>query len=224
MPTRKLVQIEAWSFSRYKDYTTCPALAKFKHLDRLEEPHGLAMGRGGDIHTLAEQYVLSGGAMPEELTRFADEFKNLRRYKKDCVVEQEWCFDKNWEQCDWKDWARAWLRIKVDLFHARKTKGEVIDYKTGKIRDENKLQLELYAIGAFLIYPKITVVDTQLWYLDQGELINQVFERDQLYALQQKWLNMTRAMLTDTAFAPSPNPHCRYCHFRKSNQGPCEVG
>ena len=41
----------SWSFSRYMDYKGCPAKAKYKHLDKLQEPPNDAMAR----HSITSQ-------------------------------------------------------------------------------------------------------------------------------------------------------------------------
>ena len=75
---KKVIPIKpltSWSFSRYQDYKSCPAKAKYKHIDKLKEPPSPAMERGAAIHNLCEQYVRGTLAkLPPELKLFKDEF------------------------------------------------------------------------------------------------------------------------------------------------------
>ena len=222
MPTPKLVTITAWSYSRYNDYVKCPALAKYKHVLRIPEPSNPAMERGGVIDQLAADYALKklpATPVPAELARFAEEFKLLRR-EKSLVAQAEWAFTATFDPCGWKDWGRAWVRIKTDL-HYLTGRGKacvVIDVKTGREYPEHKKQLSLYALGAFLTYPNVERVTVADWYVDQGTIGGpEAWERNQLDALKLEWIKATKRLLSDTAFAPTPGPQCRYCFYRKDN-------
>lgn len=220
--------IKAWSFSRWKDYTRCPLYAKLKHVERRKEPDHPAGARGQMAHQQADQFV-SGATHtpPADFKKFKTQLTALRKAKVQC--EQEWAFDSQWQRVGWFDSA-AWLRVKVDTHWlsveklrggARQTTVCVVDYKTGKQHEEHTQQRELYAIGAMLVYPDAVAVVVQHWYLDSGEVDEDRFVSDQLEQLQQTWLQRTQAMLNDTRFAPRPGNYCRFCHFRKSNGGPC---
>ena len=79
--------IKSWSFSRYSDYCKCPAMAKYKYIDKIVNPDDQkseALQRGARIHELAEGYLKGTIArLPKELKAFEDEFKKLRKqYKK----------------------------------------------------------------------------------------------------------------------------------------------
>jgi hypothetical protein len=252
MPTAKVKRIEAWSFSRYSTYEECPRKAKYKFLDRLKEPGSKAMDRGGDIHLMAEHAVkntapkandfksltpalaqnavrtLRSKKLPMELKNFEEEFNEARKSK--AVAELELAFTVNWDPCDWRDWDHAWVRIKIDLLKPPTTKEpvvEIIDHKTGRPRSAYTEQLELYAIGGLLHYPQAEIARARLWFLDEGKIIPEdpkkgVYKRSELPKLQKLWVQRTKPMLNDTVFAPTPGQHCRYCHFRNSNGGPCE--
>jgi CRISPR/Cas system-associated exonuclease Cas4 (RecB family) len=140
LPTAKLVQITAWSYSRLGDYEKCPALAKFKHIDKLKEPGGPAMDKGNRVHGLAQVWVtgkmptdtwgmtpallaelrtfaakLKGARIPPELERFEKEFEILRKAK--ATAEENWCFRDDWTATRYDDWNRVWLRVKTDAHY-----------------------------------------------------------------------------------------------------------
>jgi hypothetical protein len=210
------------------------------------------MDRGGDVHLMAEHAVkgtapvaldfrsldaraagvavktLKAKKLPAELSNFADEFNAARKHK-GAEAELELAFTIDWDPCDWRDWDRAWVRIKIDLLlppTAKDPTVEVIDHKTGRPREGYEEQLELYAIGALLRYPQAEEARSRLWYLDEGKIVPEaedegVFSRKQLPKLQKTWQQRTKPMLSDVRFAPNPGPACRWCHFKKSNGGPC---
>jgi CRISPR/Cas system-associated exonuclease Cas4 (RecB family) len=224
MTTKPAKKITSWSYSRWACYTECPAKAKYKFIDKLPEPGSPAMERGNEIHKMAENYVKGVlKTLPAELKLFSVEIKNLKKQK--ASPEQSITFTKDWKQCAWNDWDRAWLRIKVDAILINDQVATVIDYKTGKVRDGNEMQLSLYDLGALVAYPKIKVVMSELWYLDHGEVRpitpRQATQKD-VPLLKKEWVTRVTPMLNDTKFAPRAGDYCRYCTFRKGNGGPCQ--
>ncbi len=231
--------VTSWSFSRYSDYRQCPAKFKYKVIDRLQEPSNAAMERGTKIHTLAEQYIKSElRRLPIELDKFKALFTMLRAlYKKKIRtmdVESTWAFTKTWVKTQWDDWTGCYVRIKTDCAVENcedPSQLVVYDWKTGKFRQEQNAsyleQLSLYAVGAFHTHSHIKTVVPQLAYLDHGILYPPangpiVYKRKELPVLIKDWERRVKPMFHDTIFAPTPNDNCRWCHYRKTNGGPCQ--
>lgn len=222
MPTKPTPKIKAWSFSRFNTYEECPAKAKYKFIDRLEEPGSAAMDRGSQIHKLAEHYLT--GALkdiPSELANFKDEFIKLKKLKP--LTEQQVAFSQQWVLTEWFGW-QAWCRVIMDASAKVKTKLRIIDFKTGKVKPPEVLvpQLELYALAGFKMDPKIKEVEAELWYLDAGEEQKKVFKLADVPKLEALWVKRTTPMLNDQTFSPRPGNACRWCHFSKAKQGPCK--
>lgn len=230
-------QITSWSYSRYADYRQCPLKAKLKHIDKLKEPQNEAMARGEAIHKKAESFIRGEmRTLPAELKSFEKLFKEMKSlYKKNqkvLVVEDSWALKRDWSKTLWNDWNGCWLRIKLDLAEIKGSTMIITDWKTGKFRPEMNEdymeQLELYALGAFLLYPTIDTVYPRLAYVDQSLMYPEnpddlVFTRSaNLSGLLKTWERRIKPMLADKKFAPRPNDKCRWCHFRKSNGGPCK--
>jgi RecB family exonuclease len=239
---KKVIPIKpltSWSFSRYQDYKSCPAKAKYKHIDKLKEPPSPAMERGAAIHNLCEQYVKGTLAkLPPELKLFKDEFTKLRKMYKakklPMIVEDNWAFTNTWEESTWNDWVNCWVRIKLDCAHYEEANVlYVTDYKTGKMNDfknaEYMEQLELYALAALLMsaVEDVTVVP-RLLYLDSGDVYpppgqEVTYTRADLKKLLTEWNKRVKPMMTDTRFAPKPSANsCRWCYFSASKNGPCQ--
>lgn len=218
----------AWSYSRYKEWRECPLRAYLKHIAKLDEvERSPAMVRGETIHKQAESYVRGDlRRLPKELRSFTQEFAALRKVK--AIPEGEWAFDVQWNPVPWKDWNRAWCRMKLDAHHlATPTRARVIDYKTGKIYGDNEEQVELYVVGGFATYPQAKEVEVQLWYTDQGLLLPKQ-ESDRVYTakegekLKRAWRVKVTPMLSEKTFPPRPGPYCGRCSFSKANGGPCK--
>lgn len=240
MPTLALPKIRpliAWSFSRYNDYKKCPAFFCYKHLMGMKEPGNAAMNRGSDIHTLAERYTTKTlPKLPAELGNFKEEFKDLRAQKVK-YVEESWTWTANWAgETSPTDWANAWLRVKIDCAYVNVPHNAlvVIDHKTGKFNDyklaEYLDQLEFYGLAGLIKFPDVRVVSPRLWYLDAGIIYPdgsekqpelEYFRADEP-KLRKLWLKKIEPMFRDKTFKPTPNHDCTYCHYRKSNNGPCK--
>lgn len=244
LPAKK---ITAWSFSRYNDYTGCPAKAKYKHVMKIKEPGSPAMDRGSAIGKLLEDYIRGNlRTMPKDLKdlagfkKFEGEFKKLRKLyaarqkspakANPVVVEDNWAFTREWGQTRWDDWTGCWLRVKIDVAHFEEEDLLIItDWKTGKFRDEKNAeymeQLDLYLLSALLMFgqgrPSLRV-RARLAYLDEGRVFPEPDDWKEytiadLPKLKKAWEARTKKMLADTVFKPTPGNACLWCHYRAAN-------
>ena len=236
--------VKAWSSSSYGLWKQCPAKYKFAKIDKLPEPSSPHLDKGNYWHQLSESYVSQAvapigynegprplsvtaqlevaalGKLPRELEQFADEFVSLRQKK--YTTEQMWCFKEDWTPTVWNDWNGVWARIKTDAHQVQNSTCIIVDYKTGKqYPDKHDEAMELYALGAFALYPQVQTVMTALWYLESGQDSIRTFKRTEVPVLKAKWAKRVEPMFEDMTFAPRPSNLCAWCHFRKDNAGPC---
>jgi CRISPR/Cas system-associated exonuclease Cas4 (RecB family) len=219
-------KITAWSYSRWTTYEECPYRAKMKFIARHQEPSNPAAERGTAIHKLAEEY-LNGErrTVPAELKTLQREFRDAR--KVDGIrTEAEMAYTAEWNVTGWFD-RDAWCRIKIDLLVPPKTGvTRVVDLKTGRFKPGTYTpQLELYAIAALIAYPEHEV-RAELWFSDHG-IVHYgepalTYSPDDLPRLKKLWEKRTKAMLSDTKFAPRPGGYCRWCSFSKAKGGSCK--
>lgn len=214
----------AWSYSRYNVYRDCPYRWKLQYVDKLPTVQGPAASRGERIHKDAEMYVAEKtDVLAPELAAFADKFKAEREHP-GVGVEEEWAFTKNLDPTSWfaKD---CWLRIKVDLvLPLPKRIIRVTDYKTGRVKDRGEYddQLELYALGAMLMFNDVDEVQTTIRYIDHGIEPERTFDYQKYPQLRSSWLNRVKKMQNDVEFKPTPGYACRFCDFASNKGGPCE--
>jgi len=218
-------KVTAWSYSRWSEYEKCPALTRFKVIEKRKEPGSAAMDRGTLIHGKIEHYLLNGGRQPKEV------HKDLNKYYKDLKaakpkVELQLCFDIKWNMVDWFG-STAWCRVKVDALVPPAADGTVriVDHKTGKLKEytEYENQLEIYGLAGLLTVPEAKSAKAELVFTDAGKVMPAVetIPAAALPKLKKKWEAKVKPMLSDTVFAPRPGRYCHFCHFRKSNGGPC---
>jgi hypothetical protein len=221
----KLIAVTAWSYSRYADYTQCPAKFKYKYLDKLPDPGSPAMQRGNDIHKQAEEVVRAKIDIPKELVNVREQLEFLRDNM--ATPEEQWGFRNDWEWIGRQGWFGddVWFRAKTDVRLLYDDDTLLLgDWKTGKKYFSNEEQIELFALAGFRRFPFVTEVDTRLWYTDveDDNEVQRVYTTKELEAIQRDWTRRAVPMFKDRRFAPTPNDKCGWCPFSKAKGGPCK--
>jgi hypothetical protein len=97
----------------------------------------------------------------------------------------------------------------------------VLDWKSGKRRDYSE-QVRLYAAMVFACFPEVVNIQPIISYTDlkKEDQLKQI-SRDE-HSLLKDWVNGRVATLkAEKIWSPNPSYGCRWCHYRKSNGGPC---
>lgn len=216
--------IKAWSYSRWSDYDKCPRLAKYKHVDKLQEPENDAMIGGKEAHDEVAAYIRGDHPGPVRGWKyFKALFDQLRELR--ALVEQQWGFTKEWRTTTSWFGNSTWFRSVLDacVVYDDNT-ADVVDHKTGKPYPTHAQQAELYAVSVFIRYAQVQRVTVRFWYLDSGEESIFRFARTDMQDIIDRWTKRTRPMLNDEIMAPKPGHHCGRCAFSKSAGGPCSYG
>lgn len=235
MPTKvRFNTLTSWSYSVYTQYIKCPfsvCLDKIQRV-RIQEPPNPAFAKGDRVHGAAESHVRITGkppALTEGLEKFKAKLDEFRKGK--AAVELEWAFDAEYNPVDWRDWDRAWLRIKTDVCQDQKKPPlvQIVDWKTGKVYPDHKQQRSLYALGGLQLVKLGQLAggskDVQLTashcYTDTGQTATEQFTMKDLAPLKREWATRIKQMMSDTTFNTNPGRHCTWCKFAKSKGGPC---
>jgi CRISPR/Cas system-associated exonuclease Cas4 (RecB family) len=220
-------KITAWSFSRLKEWRKCALKAKFKFVDKMKEPMNNAMQKGTRIDEVATAFMEkpARAKVPKELFVFKEE---LVTFKKEGTIltQQEWAVNEAWEPTGWFD-RDAWLRVKPDfnVLYVKQAHAITADFKTGRVYVDHEDQMELQALMALIqMMDGIQTVSTKLIYLDNPTegFDPRDYHQSDVKRLKRHWVKESKPMLTDKSFKATPGNHCRWCHFRKSNGGPCK--
>lgn len=163
-----------WTYSQLDSFENCPK--KFYHLKVIRdvvEPPTVHTDWGTKVHTALENYIKDGECLPEGMTQWDNLAKKLAALPGEKHTEIKFAVDKGFQPCDWK---QSWSRGIADLLVVHKDKAVVIDYKTGKRKPTE--QLDLYANYVFHHYPQVNVVSTGfVWLKDRR--IDWNFGRDE---------------------------------------------
>jgi hypothetical protein len=153
-----------WTYSQLDSFENCPK--KFYHLKVIRdvvEPPTVHTEWGTRVHTALENYIKDGSALPEGMTQWDALASKLAKLPGEKHTEIKFAIDKSFQPCDWKE---SWSRGIADLLIVNKDKAVVIDYKTGKRKPTE--QLDLYANYVFHHYPEVNVVSTGfVWLKDR---------------------------------------------------------
>jgi CRISPR/Cas system-associated exonuclease Cas4 (RecB family) len=228
---KELGLIPAWSHSTLKTYESCPYRIYISKVKKVTEDFGPAAQRGTEIHEQAEHYVKGElNELPDTLRKFKNQFEELNSLYADSKVELEgeWGFTIDWEACGWMD-PKVWARVKLDaIVHEDESSARVIDYKTGK-KFGNEIthsqQGVTYAIATFFRFPLLESINTEFWYLDHGETLEQTYTRDEAMVFMPKLQQRAVEMTTATKFPPNPsNYNCKWCSYKNGEFPICEWG
>ena len=143
-------------------------------------------------------------------------------------VEGDWGFTIDWEPCEWMA-PDVWARVKLDVIvQETETSARVIDHKTGRMfgnEISHAHQALTYAIASFFRFPQLEHVQTELWYLDHGEITSQAYTRDEAMVFMPTLHKRALVMTTATQFPPNPSKNsCRWCSYGKGDYPICEWG
>lgn len=224
--------INAWSYSRLQTWRQCPFKAKLLMIDRLKEPTNAAMERGSNIHKKLENFMnTSSNRTFKEMGVYKGILKDIKKNKEKMEIfqtEMQVAFNKSLETVDWFA-ADAWLRGIFDLYiKYDNNKALIVDYKTGRRKDEHIEQADMYAALFYILnkdtFDKSGILTVQFMYVDDDKIEN-MLEKEYNIKTCEKYLKhfkkMGEAMTQDKAFVKKPSNSCKWCHFRKSNGGPC---
>lgn len=212
---------QPWGYSKLETFEKCPQKFKFQFIDKLPQPGSAAMERGSKMHESIETY-LNGWAkeLISECQSFQEAIDSLK--SENFKAEQALGLDKNWAMLP--DWFHTdtWLRSKADAMYLKNAEElVVIDFKSGKYRVPSTDQVELYAIVGGALYPEVTSVTAEYWYLDTGEVYSRVYTQLELLELRKKFEKRVIPMYTNTSWAPQPSMECRWCPYSKTKGGKC---
>jgi hypothetical protein len=155
-----------WTYSQLDSFENCPK--KFYHLKvarDVVEPPTVHTEWGTRVHTALEDYVKDGTPLPEGMTQWDGIAAKLKALPGEKHTEIQFAIDANFQPCAWKG---SWSRGIADLLVIYKDKALVADYKTGKRKPTE--QLDLYANYVFHHYPEVNTVTTGFIWLKEKKV------------------------------------------------------
>jgi CRISPR/Cas system-associated exonuclease Cas4 (RecB family) len=211
------------SYSKLSLYETCPDQLRYRYILGLPSPPGAAAQRGTKLHSSAEGYLLREKTTINKALRPI--VKALRETRdNNPLVEHKLAFTRGLEKVVAWESPDAWFRMVLDAAYRLKGTGYVQEWKSGKVYDDHKSQREIYAIGAFHVWPSIRKAVATTHYIDQDQAVPLYMDRERATLLTWHLNHRLEVMEQDKRFGPRPGFYCRWCPYSRSKGGPCKVG
>jgi hypothetical protein len=166
--------LPAWTFSGLETFATCPR--KYFHLkvarDVIDPPNEHSEW-GHRVHEALENRIKDGVALPDGMTQWEPLMRNIEKLPGAKLTEVKFAVDRDFQPAPWD---AAWSRGIADLVILHEDTAAVVDYKTGKRKPSE--QLELYAAYICAHYPEVQRVLTSFVWLKDRTVDKQTFPRE----------------------------------------------
>lgn len=224
-------KITSWSYSRLATFKQCPYKAKLLYIDKKQEPQSEALTRGSAIHKKLEDYMNKNIELPQEAGRYQNMVADLKKQKKKYkffATEYQLSFNRELKLVEWMA-EDVWLRGIFDVVYLDELgDAYIVDYKTGKRRDEHENQADMYAV-LFYLWNKeyfkkkknnrLPMVNIAFWYLDNDnieEMLEKEYNKETCELLLQKYYNQGKRITDADDFPKKRSPLCNWCYFKTS--------
>lgn len=155
---------QPWSYSALNSFELCPK--RHWHLNvkkDYKEPPSEALNWGSEVHKAIERRLKSGKELPVGMKHFEALVAPLAGLPGEPLVEQKLALDADLQPCGWYD-ERVWVRCVIDAAFINEPKAILIDWKTGKRKDDDD-QLALMAAVMFAQLPGLESIDSAFAWL-----------------------------------------------------------
>lgn len=209
-------------------FVACPRQYEARYVTKeVAFEQGEAAKWGDDVHKALEAYVRDGKPLPSNVAMYQKWADAIRLRAGVKVIEGAFGIKRDLTPCGFSD-PDAWLRAKIDVLILRDGAADIIDYKTGKRKDD-PTQLRRYSLLVFAKYPEIDTIKAGYLWLKDGLLPQPVvFYRhqiDDMLAIENKLYEQLEASYTTGCFQPKPSGLCNgwcpvtRCEFWKPKRG-----
>lgn len=212
----------AWSFSKLKNYETCPK--RHYHVDvarDVREPESEELKFGNALHdALAKRLGPGKTKLPsgyEQYEPYAAKVDLPPGANGMLLVEQKLAITKDYAPCDWKSNV-AWYRGIADVLKIVGPVALLVDWKTGKVSEESQ-QLVLAAACVFAHYPQVQKIRAEFVWLKFDATTREDISRTDMPMM---WANLMpriaelQAAHERVIYPPKPGYLCRrHCPVAK---------
>lgn len=219
----------ALSYSRFEMFDQCELKYDVINISKIHADSNKHDGAyaGQAEHKELELYCkgeLSADAVTliKDYLPFVDK---IRSFPGDHSYEGSIAIAKDFQPISWFASKDVWFRVQRDVTIVNSGHALVLDWKTGKRRDELVFQMEMYAFSVFIEYPEVDEVTTMLYYLREPAeraVSLKKFHRDDFERIKQKMMDKTLKIyeaIDAASYAPKGSPLCNYCPNFDCNMG-----
>lgn len=181
-----------WSFSALETFLQCPR--KYQALkvtkEYKEDFSGPEAAFGDMVHKKIASYINDGTPFPDlfpaSIKLHVDEVLSKMPDAGYRIAEIKGALSTQMDACDWfgKD---VWVRCILDLLHTHEEEAWVIDWKTGKVKEDSR-QLKLFALYVFHTKPRIERCHTAFEWVAYNKSTPETFLRRDMEELWQDFI------------------------------------
>lgn len=203
----------ALSYSRLSTFEQCETKFQYLYVDKtVKDKDNEFTIYGTRVHEALEKYGQGTAPLTPETEKHQGLVDALLSQPGDKYFEHQMALDEYKTPCDWFN-PKVWLRGIADVLIVNGDVAFVIDWKTGKVKD-NPTQLKLFACMVMEHFPAVKRVKTAFVWLGHNEVTSQTFSREYL---QEMWNTLTPRMdavqqaVTLGFFKSKPTGLCNWC-------------
>ena len=169
----------AWSFSKLKNFETCPH--RHQQVDLLKnfsDEGGEALMWGNSVHTSLANALGKGVPLPKEMAAYQKWVDRVNSGSGQLLVEQKYAITRDFEKTQYFA-PNVWYRGIGDVVRIDGSVALVLDWKTGRVKDDYT-QLALMAQCIFSHFPFVKKVRSEYVWLAEDCSTPELFTRQDL--------------------------------------------
>lgn len=207
----------AWSFSKLKNFETCPLRHnEIDLLKRFKEEESEPLRYGNAAHKALAAAIGKGVDLPTEPYDFTCFQKYVARVLKGegaLFTEQQYAVTADLNKCAWFA-PNAWLRVIGDVVRVNSRAALALDWKTGAKKPDS-VQLALAAQALFAHFPDLEIIQSKFVWLAEDDETSELYTRARLAdmwpSIAERVERMRQAWELKI-YQPTPSGLCvRYC-------------
>lgn len=209
--TRSKPKPFAWSYSKLKNYETCPK--RHYNVDvakTVKEEESEHIAYGNAVHKALADAISGKAPLPKPFNHLQEWVDKVTRSEGTILVEQQLAITKELNPTEWFG-KNVWFRGVGDVVKINGPVALAIDWKTGKITEDG-VQLALMAQCVFAHHPAVEKIRTEFVWLKEDATTRADFTRDDMVKV---WAGLLpRVSILENAyvaqeFPPKPGYLCR---------------
>lgn len=203
----------SWSYSKYKNYDTCPKRHYEVDVAKNFTDSSEQLEWGNQVHDCMRDAVTGKAKLPDSMRDYQKWVDQICSGPGKLLVEMKMAITKTFQPTSWFG-NDAWFRGICDVARVDGPVAIARDYKTGKLLHDSR-QLMLMSQCIFAHYPKVKRILTEFIWLKEDCSTPETFNRDTIMREWPPVLDHVKQMkhAADTlTYPPKPGKLCaRHC-------------
>ena len=207
-----------WSYSSLTAFEQCPRrYAVVRIYKQVPDPPNAASTHGNEVHKALELYVKDRTQLPEKYAQYEPMVSKIVSSKGTVHAEQRFALTRDLKPTTFFA-DDCWVRGVLDVTVVNAPKATVLDYKTGKPKNDID-QLKLFAGAVMAMEPEVETVRTGYLWLQYSIMDVETYARSDVDAIWGGFDSRVQRMelaLKYDEFPPKPSGLCKnYCPVPK---------